>query len=289
MSPGDRQPAGQAASEGLSSGLGDGPLLFVHAHPDDESITTGATMAAAVDAGVPVALVTCTRGELGEVIGPQRRLLTGDPQALAAYRVGELADAMAALGVRDHRFLGEHRGRRYRDSGMVWAAPGVATTPAQMPADAFAAADLDEAAADLAEVIRQLRPATVICYEAGGGYGHPDHVQAHRVTRRALQLTGSARFAQIVLPISVWRQRNDELAAAGLTIRDAGSPPAVVRPDEEVSHVVDAADCRAVKAAALRAHTTQIVVHPDERAFALSDAAWQPLSGVEYCLIDDTL
>ncbi len=275
------------ADRGLTFGLGAGPLLFVHAHPDDESITTAATMAAAVQAGVSVALVTCTRGELGEVIGPHAARLTGDPQALAAHRVGELADAMTALGVTDHRFLGDHRGRRYRDSGMVWVSPGVAGTPPDLPADAFAAADLDEAAADLAEVIAQLRPATVICYEAGGGYGHPDHVQAHRVSRRALEMTGSARFALIVTPISVWQQRRDELEAAGLATRDGDVAPAVVRPDAEVSHVVDAGHLRAVKAAAMRAHTTQIVVHPDEHAFALSDGVWQPLSGVEYYLIDD--
>src|SRR5690606_31265526 len=106
-------------------------VVFVHAHPDDETISTGGTIASLVEAGVGVTVVTCTRGERGEVIPPELQHLEGDGPALAGVREGELAAAMAALGVTDHRYLGDSNARaaglaprRYADSGMVWGADG---------------------------------------------------------------------------------------------------------------------------------------------------------------------
>ncbi|WP_253182096.1 PIG-L family deacetylase, partial [Cellulosimicrobium cellulans] len=175
----------------------DGGLVAVHAHPDDETLATGALLATWAAAGERVTVVTCTRGERGEVIDTPSHptgvgRLEGDGPALAAHREGELAAALSALGVRDHVFLdaaGEPAAR-YTDSGMAWAAPGIAraTAEAQLPAGAFVGVPLDEAATRLAAVLRARRPAVVVTYEDGGGYGHPDHVRTHEVTVRALEL-----------------------------------------------------------------------------------------------------
>lgn len=182
----------------------DGGLLAVHAHPDDETLSTGALLATWAAAGRPVTVVTCTRGERGEVIAHPGTtseglaVLEGDGPALAAHRECELARATAALGV-NQVFL-DHvtpaavlvpvpaDGERYEDSGMEWVRPGVAGPAADSPATAFARVPLDEAAARLADVIAEQRPEVVATYEPGGGYGHPDHVRAHDITVRALEL-----------------------------------------------------------------------------------------------------
>src|SRR5689334_21303821 len=150
-------------------------MLLVHAHPDDETIGTGATMAKYAAEGAHVALVTCTLGEEGEVIPPELAHLSGD--SLGQHRIGELAAACAALGVTDHRFLGGPG--RWRDSGMMG-------TPQNDRPGCFWRADLDEATRVLVDVIREVRPQVVVTYDARGGYGHPDHIQAHRVTLAAM-------------------------------------------------------------------------------------------------------
>ena len=178
-------------------------LLLVHAHPDDETLTTGGTMAhyaAAPD--VAVTLVTCTLGEQGEVIPPELALL-GPERAdqLGGYRVGELAAACAALGVRDHRYLGG--AGRWRDSGMALAGHGVrAALPEVLHPRAFAA---PEAFAEQVDAARGRagrgapagrRHAT----RADGGYGHPDHVRAHDVTEAAVARVPGVRkrYATVV-------------------------------------------------------------------------------------------
>lgn len=257
-------------------------LLFVHAHPDDETITTGATMAGFAAKGVPVTLVTCTRGELGEVIGDELAHLEGDGEALAAHRESELAAAMEALGVADHRFLGAAQGVRLRDSGMVWGANGLATTPPDVNPNAFAVTDLDTAAGYLAGIIDEVKPSHLITYEPGGGYGHPDHVQAHRVSVRALELASHpAQLLFVVTPQSVDDEGLAAVAAAGLVGRPAeDSRPSMVVDDDHVAFRYDGDAF--VKAEALRAHPTQVIVSADERFFALSNFVWQPLSGIEY-------
>ncbi|MEU1166710.1 N-acetyl-1-D-myo-inositol-2-amino-2-deoxy-alpha-D-glucopyranoside deacetylase, partial [Streptomyces sp. NPDC005921] len=142
-------------------------LLLVHAHPDDESINNGATMARYADQGVHVTLVTCTLGEGGEVIPPGLRHLTGP--ALGEYRLGELTAAMRALGVGDFRLLGGPG--RYRDSGMMGL-------PDNDVPGCFWQADLDEAAGHLVEVILETRPQVLVTYDDNGGYGHPDQATA---------------------------------------------------------------------------------------------------------------
>jgi N-acetyl-1-D-myo-inositol-2-amino-2-deoxy-alpha-D-glucopyranoside deacetylase len=181
-------------------------VLFVHAHPDDESISTGGTIATLVQRGAHVTVVTCTRGERGEVIDPTLVALEGNFEALAAVRVDELAAALRALGVSEHRFLGATGARspgreplRYLDSGMRWAvtATGIPVAVAADHADpeSFSAADHDELVADLVAVIDDVEPQIVVSYNEDGGYGHPDHVTAHHVARAAARVYGIPFFA----------------------------------------------------------------------------------------------
>lgn len=271
-------------------------MLFVHAHPDDESITTGATMAAYAASGAEVTLVTCTRGERGEIIPPELTDLTGgDGSALGRHRVGELAAAMAELGVVDHRFLGEPH-RRYRDSGMVWGGDGRrAVAPSAVDPESLWAADLRAAADDLIPLIRELRPQVVVTYDDNGGYGHPDHIQTHRVTTYAVDLAAVTGYRTdlgpawdvpklywITMPRSVVQRGMETMEELGSSFGRLGSPDDLghVVADHLVTAVVDGSAYVERKAAAMRAHATQIVV--ESPFFALSDGIGQGIWGHEY-------
>jgi N-acetyl-1-D-myo-inositol-2-amino-2-deoxy-alpha-D-glucopyranoside deacetylase len=262
-------------------------LLAVHAHPDDETLATGGTLATyAADVGTSVTLVTCTLGQRGEVIPPALQHLSGD--ALGRHRRGELAAAMEALGVADHRLLADGR---WVDSGMVWLQPGIAGAAPDAGPDAFALADVDEAASQLAQVVREVRPHVVLTYDPQGGYGHPDHVQAHRVTVRALEIAGrgGARAWQPAatfwprVPRS-WAERERAAALTGrpssMSARDPQDPyPPVVVDDDVVDAVVDVRPVLEAKVSALRAHATQVRV--EGTWFALSDGVAQEVRGHE--------
>jgi N-acetyl-1-D-myo-inositol-2-amino-2-deoxy-alpha-D-glucopyranoside deacetylase len=270
----------------MTDGAGGG-LLLVHAHPDDESIHTGATMARYAAEGVPVTLVTCTLGELGEIIPAGLRQLAADQEdRLGSYRISELSAACAALGVTDHRFLGGPG--RWRDSGMMGL-------PSNLDPRCFWQADVDEAARDLVDIIRAVRPRVVISYDDNGFYGHPDHIQAHRVARRAVQLAAGsapvAKFYATALPRSVLA---DAIRLSGPAAGpDAGPapPPGFTEvaavdelpfgvPGDQVTTEIDATGYLAAKVAAMRAHATQIAVH--EPFFALSNGVGQRILGREY-------
>jgi N-acetyl-1-D-myo-inositol-2-amino-2-deoxy-alpha-D-glucopyranoside deacetylase len=172
-------------------------LLLVHAHPDDESIGTGATMAKYAAEGVQVTLVTCTLGELGEIIPPELAHLGWDADGgLGQHRIGELAAACKELGVTDHRFLGGPG--RWRDSGMMG-------TPSNDWAGCFWRADVGEAARQLLAIIDEVRPQVIVSYDDNGFYGHPDHIQAHRVAWRAFELAEGrvSKFYATAIPRSV--------------------------------------------------------------------------------------
>ncbi|MCU7823018.1 N-acetyl-1-D-myo-inositol-2-amino-2-deoxy-alpha-D-glucopyranoside deacetylase [Kitasatospora sp. DSM 101779] len=261
-------------------------LLLVHAHPDDESIGNGATMARYAAEGALVTLVTCTLGEGGEVIPPESAHLTADrDDTLGEHRIGELSAAMRAVGVADFRFLGGPG--RYRDSGMM----GVADN--ERP-DCFWQADVDEAADHLVAVVREVRPQVLVTYDEDGGYGHPDHIQAHRVALRAYELAadpahrpelgGAWRIAKVYynrMPRSVIERGLKETADAAVFPGTAstGDVPGVVD-DAVVTTVLDGAAYAGAKAAAMRAHATQITVAGPY--FALSNDLGQPLVATEY-------
>jgi N-acetyl-1-D-myo-inositol-2-amino-2-deoxy-alpha-D-glucopyranoside deacetylase len=278
-------------------------LLLVHAHPDDESISNGATMARYVADGAHVTLVTCTRGELGEVIPADLAHLAADQQdRLGEHRVGELVLAMKALGVTDHRFLDEVRGDpacpfapvHYRDSGMAWGPDGQAMAAPDTLPGAFALAAVEDAAERLAAVVREVRPQVVVTYEPGGGYGHPDHVQAHRVTTRAVELAETpgpggdpwivSKFYWVVVPERAARAVFAALSEQGRSPFESwtgGGPlPSMFTPDELVTTVVDGMAHLEAKIAAIRAHASQIAV--DGLFFALSDGVGQPVLAFEF-------
>jgi N-acetyl-1-D-myo-inositol-2-amino-2-deoxy-alpha-D-glucopyranoside deacetylase len=220
-------------------------LLLVHAHPDDESIYSGATMAKYAAEGAQVTLVTCTLGELGEIIPPSLAHLAAEKEdRLGTYRAGELAAACSALGVTDHRFLGGPG--RWRDSGMMG-------TPGNDDPRCFWRADTDAAAHALLDVIADVRPQVLLTYDADGAYGHPDHIQAHRIAWQACELAGPGGPARFY----------------------ATAAPGQAR----VTTEIDAEAYLGRKQAAMRAHETQITVDPP--FFALSDGVPQPLSGTE--------
>jgi N-acetyl-1-D-myo-inositol-2-amino-2-deoxy-alpha-D-glucopyranoside deacetylase len=262
-------------------------LLLVHAHPDDETINNGATMAMYASLGALVTLVTCTLGEEGEVIPAELARLAADrDDALGPYRVRELAAAMAELGVTDHRFLGGPG--RYRDSGMMGVEQN--TRP-----DSFWRADVDEAAAHLVEVVREVRPQVLVTYDPDGGYGHPDHIQAHRVAMRAAGLAAEPAFRRDLgdphtidkiywncLPRSAAEAGFAALRAAGLGfggVAEPGDLPGLVD-DSEVTARIDGRRYAAAKTAAMRAHATQIAL--DGPFFALSNNLGQPLLVEEF-------
>lgn len=271
-----------------------GGLLAVHAHPDDETLSTGALLATWAAAGRPVTVVTCTRGERGEVIPAALRHLEGDGPALAAHREGELAAAVAELGVDDHVFLDQvGEATRYADSGMAWAAAGRATRTEDLPEDAFVAADVDDAAGRLSEVLTTRRPDVVVGYEPGGGYGHPDHVRAHEVLHRAVELAAPRWRVPVVLwaavPAATWDAALAQLGRSGvpdgLALPDA-RPSVVV--DAPVDVAVDVAPVLERVLAALRAHATQVHAiarvegAPDVLArLALSNDVVQPVTAHE--------
>jgi N-acetyl-1-D-myo-inositol-2-amino-2-deoxy-alpha-D-glucopyranoside deacetylase len=169
-------------------------VLFVHAHPDDETIDTGGTIATLIERGASVTVLTCTRGERGEVIPADLQGALESPATLATLRSGELTAAMTALGVRDHRYLGDANAhwsdrptRSYQDSGMQWGAAGAEATP-ELAADSLAGSEFADVAADIAAVILDVRPDVLVSYDERGGYGHPDHVRVAQAALRAAQV-----------------------------------------------------------------------------------------------------
>jgi N-acetyl-1-D-myo-inositol-2-amino-2-deoxy-alpha-D-glucopyranoside deacetylase len=256
-------------------------LLLVHAHPDDEVIGTGATMAHYAAAGAHVTLVTCTLGEEGEIHVPAlAQLEAARADQLGGYRIVELERSCAALGVADHRFLGG--AGRYRDSGMM----GLETN--RHPR-AFWQADLDEATGHLVKIMQEVRPQVMITYDDNGFYGHPDHIQAHRVAMRAAELAGDAGPAKIyftAMPRSVLEGGME--AFRGMEENPFADIEAVEdlpfgTPDDEIAARLDGTDMYEQKVAAMRAHATQI---PDSSwLYGLAGDFGGEFMGIEYFVL----
>ena len=267
-------------------------LLLVHAHPDDETINNGATMALYADRGAQVTLVTCTRGEEGEVLVPSlSHLASSEQDQLGTHRETELADAMKALGISDYRFLGAPT-TKFRDSGMM------GTEPNNRP-DVFWQADVDVAARILVDVIEEVKPHILITYDEIGGYGHPDHIQAHRVTHYAMALAASPTFrpdlgAAWVIAKAYWSAFPRSIIRAGIeALRAQGdtSEFATMDPDDLpfacddalITTVIEAPEFLDAKQAAMRAHETQISL--DDGFFALSNNLALPIDSTEYYVL----
>ena len=276
-------------------------LLFAHAHPDDESLWTGVTMAHHVARGDEVHVLTCTLGEEGEVIPDDLKHLelpAGSARPddvadeLAPVRREELRRAMTAMGVTSSVVLGDDafralanrpEARTYRDSGM-------AGTPSASHPRAFTGADIEAVAADVAAYVDALAPDVVVTYDEQGGYGHPDHIRTHEVTVAALAASTARPRLFITLTPQSWAQEDrawlhamcspEFLHETGFVVPERGDayPPSVV-PDDEVTHAVadDAAVSLQIKA--LREHRTQVSVA--DEVYALSNDVAARLSGRE--------
>ena len=266
-------------------------LLFVHAHPDDETITNGATIAHYVGRGAQVQVVTCTLGEEGEVIGDQWAQLAVDhADQLGGYRIGELTAALQALGVSGPRSLGGPG--RWRDSGMV----GAEARSRQR----FSDADEREAVGALVAIIRELRPHVVVTYDPNGGYGHPDHIQTHVVTTAAVAAAGTDDYPGTPwsVPKLYWTVIARSAFTAGWEALGPGDlrdewviPPAdgdfaeLGYGDDEIDAVIDAPDALPAKTAALLAHATQLTVGPTGKALALSNNLALPIVAQEHYIL----
>jgi N-acetyl-1-D-myo-inositol-2-amino-2-deoxy-alpha-D-glucopyranoside deacetylase len=257
----------------------------VHAHPDDETLSTGGTIARyAAEPDTAVTLVTCTLGEQGEVIPAELAELAPDRgDQLGGYRAGELAAACAALGVRDHRYLGGIG--RWRDSGMALAGHGVrAAMPERLHPRALARPEaFDEQVDELVAVLEEVRPQVVVTYGPDGGYGHPDHVRAHEITAAAVRRVPARMFCTAIGRSTLDAGLAKLAGRAGLPFRmpEPDELPSV--PDEAVRVRVDVSAQRAARVAAMRAHATQVAVWSDHdvTAYAVSNFVAQPLLDVE--------
>ena len=274
--------------------------MLVHAHPDDESINNGVTMARYVDEGAAVTLVTCTLGEEGEVLLPELEHLAAEhSDALGEHRLIELKAAMDVLGVTDYvRLGGDHR---FRDSGMAWGADGRATARDVLREGIFWTTDLLVAANELVALIRDRRPQVLITYNEVGGYGHPDHIQAHRVAMYAYQLAamphyrpdlgGSWRIDRLLwtaMSESRLREGLRALRAAGDTSTFGGLDPEgslgpMAASDDAIAVEIEGVEWVRRKLDAMRAHATQIT--PDGQFFAGIEVLGEAMWAHEYYLL----
>ena len=255
-------------------------LLLVHAHPDDETIGNGVTMAKYATAGTQVTLVTCTRGEEGEVLLSELANLASDKDdKLGEQRIIELKNAMHELGIKDYRFLGAPN-KKWRDSGMMG-------TPQNDRNDVFWQTDLDEAALELVKIILEIKPQVLITYDEFGGYGHPDHIKAHRVAMRAAELAIDqgwqiSKIYWNTTPRSVVQEGIEKMKEVGSDFFGAESLEDLpwAKPDELVTTVINAPEFVPQKLAAMKAHATQISI--DGPFFALSNNLGLEVWGDEY-------
>ena len=266
-------------------------LLLVHAHPDDETIGTGVTMAKYAAQGAAVTLVTCTRGEEGEVLVPGlAHLASSAGDSLGSHRETELAEAMLVLGVTDHRFLGG--AGRWRDSGMIG-------TPANDRPDCVWRADLAEASTELVAVIRETRPQVLITYDSNGGYGHPDHIQAHRVAMYGATLAAAPSFRSDLgspwdIPKIYWTGLPRSFVQTGIDalVRSGGTGFFGIESADDIHWAVDDAlittgveglSFEPAKIAALRAHATQVEL--DGPFFRMSEEIGPEAMGHEFFML----
>ncbi len=245
-------------------------LLFIHAHPDDESTSTGATMAEYASRGAQVDLLTLTRGERGEVIpdifahlAAGHRDCFDRGHGLGQLRELELAEALEHLGVSHHLYLGQGVSAvpgapaQYRDSGMVWDKQGRAQAHPDKDPDSLLAQDIERQAAGIAAFIKYLGSDVVVTYDHGGGYGHPDHVRTYEATLLAVRTCAQTSWE----PRLVW----------GLEGESSSS-------DSRPQAVIDGP--LTLKRDAMSAHVSQIMI-TGEDTFHYSNGVSQKISARE--------
>ena len=252
-------------------------VLLVHAHPDDETINNGATMALYAALGAQVTLITCTRGEEGDILTPElTHLASSATDGLGEHREIELLNSMKALGITDFRFLAQGESK-YRDSGMM------GTEPNNRP-DVFWQADLEEASDYLVKVIDEIKPHILITYDEFGGYGHPDHIQAHRVAMRASEKSNwqIQKIYWNTMPKSVLAEGMAKMKELGSDFFGADNVDDLpfAKDDSFVTTLIDGNSYVDAKMEAMRAHRTQISL--DGPFFALSDNLGLQIWGNEY-------
>jgi N-acetyl-1-D-myo-inositol-2-amino-2-deoxy-alpha-D-glucopyranoside deacetylase len=222
-------------------------LMAVHAHPDDEVIGTGGILARYAEEGIRTILVTCTNGEQGDGPGGVKPGEPGhDDAAVAERRLAELSESVAHLGIAHVELLG------YRDSGMDgW--------DTNRHPDAFWNVAVTAAAARLGELMERYRPQVVVTYDENGGYGHPDHIQAHRIAVAAAESTGIPdKFYYTAVPRSGIKEMFDQMREQGMDMAGFELPEDFGTPDELITTVVDVAPYAERKIKALRAHESQL-------------------------------
>jgi LmbE family N-acetylglucosaminyl deacetylase len=239
-----------------------GTIVSFHAHPDDEAIASGGTLARAAAAGHRVVLVFATRGELGE---PVPGVLEPGEQ-LAMRRSAECYTSAAALGAKRVEFLG------FTDSGMMGE-------PSNEAPFCFWQADVEYAARTLAVLLDQEEPDVLTIYDDNGVYGHPDHIQVHRVGKRAGELSAVPVVAQGTVNRD-WMQRGFRESG-----REGDIPPNMGKPESEITHRVEAVDFVGQKRESMRAHASQMA--PDHFLLALPDAMFALGMGTEFYIVDE--
>lgn len=256
--------------------------LFVHAHPDDESITTGGTVAALVAAGADVRVLTCTLGEEGEVLGEEYAELVADrADQLGGYRISELATALRALGAGPPRFLGS--AGRWRDSGMA------GTAAAEHPR-AFVASG-GEAVRALVDELEGFRPHLVVTYDPRGGYGHPDHVRAHEIVHAAVEQVAH-RPERVAWTVTARSELTRTHPSPPPHLRVAAEDELPSVPDSRLTHRVPLDDADyAAKLEALTGHASQLELVPGPEGepwfLALTNGVLQPVAQVEWFIAHD--
>lgn len=241
-------------------------LVCFHAHPDDESITTGGVMAKASAEGHRVVLVVATMGEHGEVADG----VLAPGETLAERRVKETDASAAALGAHRVEFLG------YTDSGMV-------DTPENDAPGSFWTADVDEAADRLAAILTEESADVLTIYDDHGGYGHPDHIQVHRVGTRAATIAGTPKVFQATINRDAVLRFVKELPPEEREdgeLAELENDPLFGTPEDQITCRVDVRDFVAQKRASMRAHASQIP--HDHFMSAMPDTAFRRAFGIEW-------
>ena len=241
-------------------------IAFFHAHPDDEAIATGGTMAKAAAAGHRVVLVVATKGEHGEV--DEGYLPEGE--LLWERRVVETADAARVLGVARFEFLG------YVDSGMIG-------TPENELPECFWQADIEEAARRLADILEEEQADVLTCYDENGNYGHPDHIQVHRVGVRAAELAGTRKVYENTVDRDYVVELMQRAAEFGVPDAPVEEPLELGVPGALITTEVDVRDFLDAKRQAMKAHASQIA----ETSFflAMPDIAFEAMWGQEWYIL----